>query len=653
VARCHPSELDPIRIAARKEQVMIEVRRFAVAIALLVLAPVEVRAQVCIPPLCVGPVDFPLVPSLPLGITAPPPNIPPPPPGCSDASVAMTVLVLSADGTETVLPAIQQALDYHSVPHETWIASQRPGQLVPTALATGCTGRYQGVILTTGALSYTPDGGQTFLSALSPAEWIALRTYEAQFGAREIAWYVFPGADNGLNPATAGQDTGASPINATLTSAGQAAFPYLNAANPIPITLAWTYLTTAADPAVTPLLVDSAGHVLMSSRVGPDGRETLAITFDSNPYLLHHVTLAHGLVEWLTRGVYLGEYRVYLTPQVDDLYNDDDLFGGGSYRMAATDVTTMQTWQLGVQAIQGNGAFRLAFAFNGSYSTLLDLLSITLAPVSASFNFINHTWTHPNLDTVSYNTAQTEIGRNDSFGRSHFVNYSTQSLVTPEISGLLNPNAMRAAKDVGVRYMTSDTSRAGWDNPRPNIGIYSTLQPSILFVPRRPTNLFYNVSVPAKWVNEYNSLYATYWGRNLSYAEVLDKESQFLLFYMLRGDIDPQMYHQSNMRAYDGTHSLLSDLHDLALQKLRRYSNLPMESPDMVHVGTKMANTMARDTSGLSAVLRRGVSVTLTSPTALHVVVSGVCQLLGSEVYGGKCITGVDVPAGGTVTMPL
>jgi hypothetical protein len=628
-------------------------RLVSVAIALLVLDHAEARAQVCVPPLCVGPVDFPVVPSLPLGLTAPPPSIPPPPPGCPDASVAMTVLVLSADGTETVLPAIQQALDYHSVPYDTWIASQRPGQLVPTALASGCAGRYQGVILTTGALSYTPDNGQTFLSALTTPEWVALRTYEAQFGVREISWYVFPGADSGLNTTSVGQDTGASPINATLTSAGQAMFPYINTANPIPITLAWTYLTTPADPGVTPLLVDGAGHTLMSSRVGPDGRETLAMTFDSNPFLLHHAILAHGLVEWVTKGIYLGEYRVYLTPQADDLYNDDDLFGGGSYRMKATDVTTLQTWQLGIQAIGGNGGFRVAFPFNASFSTLLDALSIALTPVSPTYNFINHTWTHQNLDAVSYNTALTEIQRNDNFGRSHFLNYSTAALVTPEISGLLNPNAMRAAKDVGVKYIVSDTSRPGWDNPRPNIGIYSTLQPSILFIPRRPTNLFFNVTVPSKWADEYNSLYASFWGRNLTYAEVLDKESQFLLFYMLRGDIDPQMYHQANLRAYDGAHSLLSDLHDLALTKLRRYSNLPVESPDLVRVGTKMANTMARNAASLSAQLQPGVAITLTSPVAVTVVVSGVCQTLGSDVYAGKCITTLAVPAGGTVTLGL
>jgi hypothetical protein len=113
------------------------------------------------------------------------------------------------------------------------------------------------------------------------------------------------------------------------------------------------------------------------------------------------------------------------------------------------------------------------------------------------------------------------------------------------------------------------------------------------------------------------------------------------------------MYHQGNMRAYDGAHSLLSDLHEQALTKLRRYSNLPLESPDMVRVGTKMGDVMARDASGLSARLQPGVGITLTSPTALRVVVSGVCVTLGSEVYGGKCITTVSVPAGGTVSLAL
>lgn len=654
----------------------------SLAALLVVLVPLPGRGQLlppvpiappslpdpgtCLGPIClpqlsdlsVGPVEFPTLPSLPLGPTPPPPLPPPAPPGCTSTTLGMKVLVISADGTEPVRSAVEEALDYHSVPYSTWIATQRPGQLTPDALASGCDGAYQGVVLTTGALAYSPDGGATWTSALTSAEWLALRTYEAQFGVREISWYVYPGADQGLNPPSHQFDPGATPYDLTLTDAGKAVFPYVNAANPVPINQAWTYLATPADASVTPLLVDAAGNALVSSRKNADGRETIALTFDSNPYLLHHAILVHGLVEWLTKGVYLGEFRSYLTPQVDDVYLDNDMYmagsyPGGVYRMTAADVTAMHTWQSGVQALGGNLGFRLAHAFNGSGAATGDPLTLSVGAVNGGYHFINHTWTHQNLDAVSYGTAFDEVALNDAFARNQgFASYATANLVTPDVSGLTNPAALAAMADVGIKYTVSDTSRAGWSNPRPNIGIYSAIEPSILHVPRRPTNLFYNVAAPDEWTSEYNAFYATYWGRNLGYTEILDKESQLLLFYMLRGDLDPQMYHQPNLRAYDGVHSLLGDLHDLAIQKFRRHSKLPIVSPPMHVAGRRMANTMARNTAGVSGRISPGTSVSLTSPAAVQVSVSGVCTT-GSEKYYGKCITSVQVPGGQTVRLPL
>jgi transcriptional regulator with XRE-family HTH domain len=52
--------------------------------------------------------------------------------------------------------------------------------------------------------------------------------------------------------------------------------------------------------------------------------------------------------------------------------------------------------------------------------------------VSPTYNFISHTWTYPNLDRASYNTALNEFRKNDNFGKSHFLNYSSAALVTPE-----------------------------------------------------------------------------------------------------------------------------------------------------------------------------------------------------------------------------
>jgi len=211
---------------------------------------------------------------------------------------------------------------------------------------------------------------------------------------------------------------------------------------------------------------------------------------------------------------------------------------------------------------------------------------------------------------------------------------------------------MSAAWDLGVRYTVSDTSRVGWDNPAPNIGIYSTLKRGLLHIPRKPTNLFYNVSTPAEWTSEYNAIYASFWGRNLTYQEILDKESQNLLVYLLQGNIDPAMYHQSNTRAYDGVHTLLGDLLDVAFQKFRKYSTLPIMSPDMNDAGARIARTMARNNAGVSALLTPGVSVSFSSPVSVEFAVSGLCAS-NAEMYAGKCISIVKVGAGQTVTFLL
>ena len=110
-------------------------------------------------------------------------------------------------------------------------------------------------------------------------------------------------------------------------------FSYLNAgstASPIKVQHSWTYLATPLDTATTPLLTDGAGHALAAIRTFPDGRKNLAMTFDSNPYLLHTMLLSYGVVNWVTGGVFIGDRHVYASPQVDDVFIDNTHWVGGS-----------------------------------------------------------------------------------------------------------------------------------------------------------------------------------------------------------------------------------------------------------------------------------------------------------------------------------
>jgi hypothetical protein len=598
------------------------------------------------------------MPTGPLGPVPPPPVPLPVPSLCTQSSVSMQVLVLSADGTEPTLQAIQQALGYHTIPFTTWIATQHPGLLTPDKLSTGCSGNYQGVILSTGDLVYSPDGGVTWVSALTAAEWLTLRAYEQSFKVRELSWYVYPGASQGLNPPNNAVDTTTSPINTTLTAAGQKIFPYVNSSNPLPISMAWTYLATPADPTVVPLLIDGSGNALASSRTTTDGRETMALTFDSNPYLIHDLVLAHGLVEWVTKGLYVGEFRAYTSAQNDDILIDDDMYlaaqyPGGVFRMTDADLNATIAWQKTAKITTSNPNFHIAYAFNASGASDTDPLTIAIKANSGEFDWINHTFDHENLDAATYDFAYNQFVQNIQWAQQNGLqNFTPAELVTPDVSGLNNAAALKAAYDLGIRYTISDTSRTGWDNPAPNIGIWSTLQPGLFIIPRKPTNLFYNVSFPDEWVAEYNSFYASYWGRNLSYSEVLDKESNNLLLYLLQGNIDPTMYHQPNTRAYDGVNTLLGDLLDTAFAKFRTYSTLPILSLPEHVMGPRMADTMARNSAGVVGTITNGPvgqTVSFTSPATVDFAVTGICTAT-TEHYASDCITSVHVDAGQTTT---
>ena len=226
-------------------------------------------------------------------------------------------------------------------------------------------------------------------------------------------------------------------------------------------------------------------------------------------------------------------------------------------------------------------------------------------------------------------------------------------MVTPDVSGLTNPNFLQAAYDQGMRYLVSDTSIPAYNNPAPNVGIYNTYQPQILMIPRHPNNLFYNVSTPDEWVAEYNCFYANFWGRSLSYQEILDKESQMLLVYLLKGDIDPWMFHQPNLRAYDGTHTLLGDLIDMTLQKYSQYYNLPIENLRMNELGMNVAAWMQYLGAGVTASIVPGKTITLTAQKATLVPVTGLRIVGLSETYGGQRISYLPLAAGQSVTLPL
>ena len=105
-----------------------------------------------------------------------------------------------------------------------------------------------------------------------------------------------------------------------------------------------------------------------------------------------------------------------------------------------------------------------------------------------TFAWINHTWDHADLNPMAYAAAFEAFSKNHQYASGGLSPYSVENLVTPGISGLDNPEVMRAAYDVGIRQLVSDTTKPGQNNPSPNAGYYNAQVPGLLTIPRRATD---------------------------------------------------------------------------------------------------------------------------------------------------------------------
>lgn len=614
----------------------------------------------------------------------------------------MKLLVIGTDGTEPSFQAITSFLNYLGIPYQTLLAKTQP--LPP--LSTPAKGLFQGIILSTGGLSVYDT---TWHSALSDADWAALDTYTRDYRVRMVAWYAWPEKRYGLAPVGA-LSTETTPQLAQFTSAAASVFPYLNTANPVKIANAYTYLAAAAaDPGetVTPLLTVQGNPVAVIDTKS-DGREYMALTMDSNPYLMHSLTLNYGIFNWVTKGVFVGSRKIYFTPQMDDFFLPNDLFVQGitacmpggftidptydpadrcpTARMSSGDLDTLVSWQDSLNAQTQFKNFRIGFAFNGYGSgygggdySRNDALTRNTLLRKGKFSWVSHTFDHEDLDcynpapnsgvcrAATQSEALSEIRQNLSVSLQLGLTLDSTSMVTPGISGLYNKGFLTAAKQSGIKYLVGDTSRADGNPAQPNTGIRSTIEPTILVIPRRPVNVFYNTSsglpqASGSLVAEYNYFYgpngifrlannAPFFPVTQTLADIVNRESDNLLAYMLRYEIYPNMWHQSNFVRYSGSNMLFTDVVGATMSKFAKISNLPVISMQQSDIGKYMEDRMAFNAAQVAATLTPGLNITLTAKSAANVPLTGICQQ-NCETYGTQKLSKVPVGAGATITIP-
>ena len=290
----------------------------------------------------------------------------PPARGAPGQTVDLKVLLISADGSEPGFGAWKAELEREGVPYDTLVAydgQTKAATLTDARLADYGAGhaRYQAVILASGDLGHTvtnPDKTTSYLSAFTDAEWATLARFEQTFGIRQLSDYTAPSPAHGLNIVGGATQDG---VVGTLTAAGKAAFPYLK--GPVAIadddpaeaeTFGYRATPVSGDNWQT-LLAGPDGTAFLGIYTHPDdGREELVMTVASNQFQNHNQLLRHGMLDWVTRGVFLGYQRNYLEVQVDDLFLGDDAWDPATHttnydpaaasRMTPADVDQALAW---------------------------------------------------------------------------------------------------------------------------------------------------------------------------------------------------------------------------------------------------------------------------------------------------------------------
>jgi hypothetical protein len=443
---------------------------------------------------------------------------------CSTTTIDMKLLVVSNGKTEADFPAIKQILDYLGTPYDVLDMAVNTGGITSSMLSDGsCHGYYQGVIFAYGGYIYTLPG------------MTILTSYEQAFGIRQVNWYMYPNNDFGYNYPYNGTISSTGTDSASYTTAGASVFWYANTSTPVTISNAYTYLGTplSAMPAgasVTPLLTDASGNALSLIYTQGDGRQYLTQTFDSSPYLMHDLILAYGLINWVTKGMLLGEYHVYAAAQVDDFFINDSEWIPGTpctdpithdrtppdstllpfFRINSADMASLVAWQNKIESDPLLGNFKLTLAFNGVGTTgntdwtglsspgvANDDLTTHVQNYQQYFHWISHTYDHPNSlnglhksdpygdpNTPQMDSIDLEIltnqyvangtGQNldtdtsDTVGTIHLTDFNPANLVTPGVTGLNDTSVPSYLAQDGVKYVVTDTSVLGQPNNGPN-----------------------------------------------------------------------------------------------------------------------------------------------------------------------------------------
>ncbi|SFM65658.1 Agd3-related carbohydrate deacetylase, partial [Nitrosomonas communis] len=266
---------------------------------------------------------------------------------------------------------------------------------------------------------------------------------------------------------------------------------------------------------------------------------------------------------------------------------------------------------------------------------------------------------HPILLTGNHSGLKDRKCTDDPLLHTNMANVQDDDVAFDQ--GGANSLFLRAAANMGVAYLASDSSQQGQ-----NIEQYITQyddgrETNLLMLPRWPTNVFVNVINPDQLVDEYNYMFHDRFvnaGQDpctipgaictpRSYAEILAAEADNAVRHMLSFNEWPHFFHQSNAANYANGNTLIFDWLNAVFSAYERLLNLPVLNLPYWQIGNKTKNKLDAKSAIIQAQWDRTTNqVTISANKTLYLEVTGIA---GGNLYGGQRISVITVTTTPTV----
>ncbi|VBB79645.1 Putative protein of unknown function [Podospora comata] len=535
-------------------------------------------------------------------------------------STSNTILVLARDAASAT--SATSGLQGYGIPYEVLLVPQS-GATLPPLNSSAESGNYGGFIVLS-ELAYNLPGG--WGSAVTPAQWQTIYNYQTTFGARMVRLDVFPSTDLGVTLAVPNAGCCNTGVEQLVSISSTTDFPTANIKTGAGVSTQglWHYPATIINSTLAKQVATFAPSsdgtfttTTTAAIINDYGRRKQMVWFMSwaTDWAQGPNFLQHAYIHWLTRGVFLGKRKIYLSTQVDDMHLATGLYRpvNTEFRARVSDMVQHATWQTNLNsrlpagsnyfveiAHNGNGDIENAITQPGGtttcnpnepvwYDTPPDtplefqkplgtgtnvwpsswttypwsLTCAKLDPLATWFNtnpntfaHLSHTFTHLELNNATYSDADKEIKFNKAWlqqlGLWTASKVSQAGLVPPAITGLHNGDVIRAWWDNGIRYVVGD-------NTRPPLR-----HPSNSFWPRISNvadNGYAGLTIIPRWATTiyYNcdTAFCTTqeWidtsGGSGTFANLINDARAVNTRYLLGLHHDPFMFHQANMRTGD------------------------------------------------------------------------------------------------------